>query len=193
METKQLIEEFDQVLRKYCEPLYRRLQPPLDSSQIDFFLEKLKINIPEIRELFKWKNGIANDGEFPTNAYSYSDFGVIAPLEYLSEIQDEMAGQYWEITKVPIIVSYSGDFLLYESDKSLEEFGQLFLYCPTMGLVYETESYYDSISTMLQTINKCYKAGAFSYNPDSMLFDSDTDMTAQISKSLNPKSAFWRS
>ena len=191
-EIKKELELFDKLLEEYFNPLYQRLQPPLSEEMIDYYLQDFDIEEPAVKEIFMWRNGIANEGEFSTLSYRFCQWGVIPPLEYIKEIRDYyMEEELMSGTLIPIVVDFGGNFLLLDVDKDSPTNNMLLLRCPTMGYVEDTPPYFDSIFTMLKTFNACIQEGGYRYNEREMALDIDVDIIFDISARLNPKASFW--
>jgi len=191
-EIKNELELFDRLLKQYFNPLYQHLKPPLREEMIDYYLQDFDIEEPGVKEIFMWRNGIANGGEFSTLSYRFCQWGVIPPLEYIKEIRDYyMEEELMSGTLIPIVVDFGGNFLLLDVDKDSPTNNMLLLRCPTFGYVENTPPYFDSIFSMLKTFNACISAGGYRYNEEGMEIDIDFDIVNEISMNLNPKSSYW--
>lgn len=183
---------FEACLKKYCTPLFDRLQEPLKESEVNMLFDIIGVNDPYLKELYLWRNGIPYDVALPTHSFDFCTFGVIPPLDYLKNVLDLESADFWKRSYIPIIASYGGDFLLYESDENTESYGMLFLYSPNLGYVYDQISYYDSLESMVRTIIECFELNAFSYDSQNMILDViNIDMQYSIAAKLNPKSEYW--
>lgn len=187
------ISALDYCLKEYCSSLYQRLLNPLEKEKINKLLQQIGVDDSDLEELYLWKNGILNDGSLPTHSFDYTSFGVIPPLEYAVMIyQMESENDLWSKSLIPIVSSYAGDFLLFESDKNSKTYGMIYLYSPTLGYVYDLVTYFDSLESMISTTVESFRAGAFTYNNKEMVFDvSNQDMQFSIAAELNPRSEYW--
>jgi hypothetical protein len=187
------IKKLEACLSSYCPFLYSKILPPLIDRERDILFDQLKIDDEILKKVYTWKNGIENDGQLFTNSYNYTGFGVIPTLDYAAEIlQIESINKYWKKSYFPLVVSFSGDFLLYETDRANANYGQLFLYCPTMGHVYEQISYFDSVYSLIDTIIESFNEKAFVYDNVEKFLDIDFDLSYPIATELNPKSKYWK-
>ena len=193
MLNKSRIEKLNKCLYEYCQPLSLRLLSPLDKDRIKFFFEQWQIDDENLSEIFLWKDGIPYDESLPTYSFNFTGFGVIPPLEEINKIiKIESSNPYWRKTLFPLVTSFAGDFLLYETDKSSDVYGQIFLYSPNLGYVDYQVSYFDSVNSMIDTIVENFEKKVFVYNPIEMSLDIDFTLHFEISKVLNPNSEYWQ-
>jgi len=194
MGYKKEIEKLNKCLHDYCHQLYIKLQPPLTLLEIERNFKDLGIDDENLLDIFLWKNGIPYDINLPTHSYDFTGFGVIPPLRYIAEIiKIEITDQSWRNSLFPLVVSYGGDFLLYETNKRDGNYGKLFLYSPNLGYVDYQISYFDSIGTMIETIVNSFEKKILVYDNETMSLDiTDYSLRSEISKKLNPKSEYWR-
>lgn len=186
------IQKLELCLKKFCEPMYNRLLEPLNKEAIESILNTWGYDDKNISEIFQWKNGIPYDDSFPTYCFDYSGFGVIPPLEYILEILTiQKKHKSWNQSLFPLVVSFAGDFLLYETNKRNRNYGAVYLYSPNLGYVDHLPGYFDSIFSMIDTIIENFESGAFKYL--DMSLEIDYDLRAEISKKLNPESEYWNS
>ncbi len=192
--AQQYIQLLDNCLATYCQPMYQRLQPPLEKTTVLAYFEKWQIEDENLMDIFMWRNGIENDNTLPRNfSYNFTGFGVLPTLDYVDQLMKmEENHLIWKPSYFPIIVSFTGDFFLYEADKNSTEYGMLFLQCPTFGNVGDfVVSYYDSIEKMIVTINECFEAGALIYDESEMELKENVKSIFKIAKKNNPKSEYW--
>jgi len=190
---KNILNEFDSTMKAYCFPMYERLIQPLEPGEIINIFNTLGLSDPVLLELYKWRNGIPNQEDLPTNAFRIFPFGVFPPLNDVLQFQElGVSEECWKKSLISIVASYSGDFLLYESSRKSENYGMLFLYSPNLGYVEDVISYYDSVETMLLTIIQCFYEDALNYINIESGLNIDWDMYFEISSKLNPKSDYWK-
>ncbi len=187
------ISALDHCLKKYCEALYQRLLNPLEKEKVKELFQQIGVDDSDLEKLYLWKNGIPYDVSLPTYSFDYTSFGVIPPLEYAVEIyQMESQNDLWSKSLVPIVCSYAGDFLLYESDKNSQTYGVIYLFSPNLGYVYDLITYFDSLESMILTTVESFKSGVFVYNNNEMVFEvNDRSMQFNIATKLNPRSEYW--
>lgn len=189
------IELFESTLRKHALFLWSKLNPALNNDEIDSFMRKIGIEDDIISAFYRWKNGVSYNINEPTLLYEFCSFGVMLPLEFISQIcipEDEY--YEWEPHFFPIIGNYQGDYLLYNSDKNSSTYGMLHLYSAALLLVDEKITYYDSIETMVQSIIDCFESGAYRYNATNLEgLTIDDEKAIEINKKNNPLSEYWKS
>ena len=185
------IEQLENCLREYCRPLYERLLPAMSQKQIDSYFKLWKVDDENLLKIFHWKNGIAYDHIYPTHSFDYTGFGVIPTLEYINEVKTSQIDKLWRTSLFPLILSFGGDFLLYETDKQSSNYGQLFLYSPSLGYVDYQPGYFDSIETLIDTLCENFKRGIFKYDTQNMSLEINFEMLIKTSRQFNPKSEYW--
>lgn len=182
----------ENLLQEFCEPLYSRLLPPLEISEIYSYFDKWQIEDANLIELFLWKNGIPYGGQMPTYCFDYTGFGVIPPLAYIDQILQLQVSDQRKKSFFPLITSFGGDFLLYETDKNSSQYGQILLFSPNLGYVDFQIGYFDSLNTMIHTLNLLFTSKIFIYDYKNMSLEIiDYKLRSEIAKSLNPKSEYW--
>lgn len=186
------IQRLDLCLKKFCKPMHDRLLEPMKKEVIESILAPWGYDDNHIVDIFQWKNGIPYDESLPTYCFDYTEFGVIPPLEYIVDILNiEKRNKSWNDSLFPLVVSYGGDFLLYETNKKSRNYGAIYLYSPNLGYVDHLPRYFDSIFSLIDTIIENFESGAFKYL--DMSLEIDYDLTSKISKRLNPASEYWNS
>jgi len=164
---------------------------PHNIEELNSILETNGISDESYRNLYELTNGLEYDYKYPTHAYDYCDFGVIPSIEYgISLLRNESVSRIWKNSRLPLVTSFAGDFLLLETKGSLA--GQLTLYSPNLGYVDFLPTYFDSIDAMLETIITCFKQDAFVYDSNMMFLNTDYNLKFEIAKHLNPKSDYWK-
>jgi hypothetical protein len=190
LETKMI--ELNDCLQNYCQPLFKTILKPLNESEIINYLKICRIEDSTIKEIFKLANGVEYDLELPTSAFDYTGFGVIPTLGYISEVINlESNRKRWSESFFPLVASFQGDFLLFETKSNSKSYGQLFLHSPSLGYVDFHVSYFDSFFTMVDTINECFISKTFIYNSEEMFLEIDHENYFKIAKKFNPKSEYW--
>ncbi len=192
--AQQYIQLLNTCLATYCQPMYQRLQPPLEKSAIEAYFNEWEIEDENLMDIFLWKNGIENEGVLPgTFSYDFTGFGVIPELKYIDNLMKmEKESSSWPSSLFPLVASFGGDFFLYETNKRSSQYGMLFLRCPTRGFVDDMlSSYYDSIQQMIVTINECFETGAFIYNSNEFELSEKFELVSVIRKKNNPHSGNW--
>ena len=94
-----------------------------------------------------------------------------------------------------VFESGGGDMLVMECDKKSNHYGMIYEY--DLGATdYEVMiTKYDSLSSLLDTIIKCYKEKLFTINPLKGVNRSNFDLflcEVKISKEYNPMSEYWK-
>lgn len=184
--SKELL-NFEKCLEYYCPFLYKILQNPASSIMIS------QVKDEQLISLYKWKNGIVNDGTLPTVTFDFCGFGVVPSLEYVNEVLSiKKITKFWRQSYFPVITSFAGDYLLYESDKNSKHYGSIYLYSPNLGYVYDLVSIYDSLFLMFKTTRICFEEKAIVYNNLEKRLETNYESCMSISSLLNPLSEYWK-
>lgn len=185
------IVKLDNCLQKYCKPLYDEFLEPLGDASIKSILDKWNMNDPLLFSIYRWKGGMEYDGTGNADSLSFNLIGTIPSLKYAEQVLAE--GQKhmgWRATQFPLICSFSGDFVLYETDKNRSDYQCLYLVSPTMGYVDIQPKYFDSVFSMIDTIVLNFETGVFRY--EDMYLEVDYDLNEINSADMNPDSDYWK-
>jgi len=184
---KEILENFDKTLRTYNPNNYSILQPPLPNQEIDRLLDELRLNHPDIKELFKWKNGAAT-----SNGLSKKDdifgFGILFPLESILDWTRHYPRD--NPRHITIIGDWNGDALLFNNEEG-EDYGKIHLFSVSLLSIDDPYSYYDSPYSMLETTIRAYETGIFEYIDEEARLKRDKKRFRLLAKSLNPGSSYW--
>lgn len=186
---KLLIKKLDSALQQYNPLNYVKLLSPLPSEKLLYHLAELSINEKDFELLYKWKNGI-DFTKYESPRDRLFDFGMLLPLE---EILNYKNGNfdYWDSKFVPLIATNDGDYLLFNNGRG-KEHGRLHLYSPALLFIDKPISYYDSISTMIETTVKAYEQKILQFNFQENWLKKDFKAFRQLSKKINKNSDYWK-
>ena len=166
------------LLNKGCEKL--EIQEKIRIENIDFLSE-------ELFQLYNWHNGMSDSSEmlgkleiFPNGFFLSIETAISVYIIYKEK---------WNNLYFPLFTNNGGDFLLFGVQKK-ENVNPIYLYSPTVLLSLIPIQIYDSIENLFTTVLECYKEGVYYFVNDLLEVDYEKELI--ISKSLNPKSEFWK-
>jgi hypothetical protein len=184
---KDLLIKFDSTLRKYNPKNYERLQPPLSGQEIIHFLDQLQLTDPDVKELFKWKNGV-DVSKGLNKRHKIFDFGVLLPLEAIVDSTKNYPHEKPGL--IELVGDSSGDFLRFNNERDAS-YGKIYVDSVSLLSIDDPYSYYDSLSSMLKTTIEAYETAIYQYDNDKNILEVDWDRCWELSKDLNPGSNYW--
>ncbi len=183
-----LLKEFDLILTKYNTINYRKLKDSLPNDEVLSYLNKLKVIDSNFKSLYNWKNG--NDvNDIAVMRCQIFNFGSMISLNSISFFMNT-SELYWDPFFIPLVANGDGDYLLYNNENESDH-GKLHLFSPSLLFIEEPITYYDSISSLLETTIEAYKQSALIYDSKEDWLDIDIDKYYEIAKQINIKSKYW--
>lgn len=195
---KKLLIEFDEVLRHYNLPNYSKLKPPLPINDIDAYFAELNIRNEELHMLYEWKNGVS----LSKGSCEILKFGCFISLESIVNntnfftnetvpaIEEYSETKFWKSAFIPLTENYDDAILFFNNNPGIDN-GKIFLFSPSLMFV-DPISYYDSVYSMIETTNECYKQGIFIYDPINDFLDVNIDRYFELATSININSDYWK-
>jgi len=192
------LEEVFIVLNNYNLPVVKLLQEPLSKTEIEKSVNKIQVKLHEdILNLYQWKNGVDDSWEFfLSSSWIFPGAGFYS-LKRTIEVYHEFAGsdEFWTNSKFMVFESGAGDMLIMECDVNSNYYGMIYQY--NLGATnYEVMiTKYDSLTSLLDTIIKCYNEKIYSIDPLKGVNRINYDFylrEVEISKEYNPKSEYWK-
>ena len=186
---KLLIEKFDETLRKYNLPNYKKLSLPLNENEIDTKLKELKITDEDFKTLYLWKNGYDSfqNSEEPCQIFDRDTFLSLNAVIHAANTNKKL--NLWEEYLIPIITDTTGQYILFNNKK--KDYGKLYFYSSSILIAVDTISYYDSLSKFIETTIKAYELGVLKYEEYENWLDIDIDKYYPLAKKNNKDSKFW--
>jgi hypothetical protein len=143
----------------------------------------------ELRELFRWRNGMKSQGIPIGELWIQPGFHLMSVEESIRDnhYASLRLGDWWP-SWYPILTDAGGSRRF--CDTRLTSKGQVpvYYYAPDSALV--SGRIYDSIQSMFATILECYRSGAYFVAPDGFV-DTQFSYEIEISRGLNPSSDYW--
>lgn len=188
-ELEAALEETERHLERLGrELLLRYLEPGIPADRVRE--ELARVGLPssgEVETLLGWHDGLADGPDqvlglmymFPS-FYLYSIDDITATYE---AVRDD---DRWKKGWLPVFANGGGDF--YVVDLSDTGHGEVRHFW-----IDELESpvEFDSITSMVQTINSAFDRGLFFVDDDGY-FDKDYQAFGDLAREMNPGSYFWR-
>jgi hypothetical protein len=184
---KNLLVEFDAVLKEKNLVNYNKLLAPLPKEKVESVCDKLNIIDEDFKLLYGWKNGV-DTFDNQINQCSVVDWGTFLSIENILEFSEQEETR-WDKQYIPIVSNYDGDFLVLNNETG-DDFGKIHLYSVALLQITPT-SYFDSIYQMINTNLQAYKEQYIKYDEREDWLQIDIDKFALIAKSINKKSEYW--
>ena len=188
METiTQLLNEIEKSLQQLHHSCVDHLNPGISSQQIQELFEEIPLQpTQDLRALYSWRNGSKDcEGITLGELAFFPGFYLMSLEESIQTYQELRKTSTWNQCWFPIFANGGGDF--YAMILALEAQGQI------LGFyMYEEEPQieYNSLESMLQTFNECYKQGIIFQNEQGYL-DMDYRKHAEIAHDINPEVKIW--
>ena len=183
----QLLNEIEESIQQLNHPCVDHLNPGITSLKIQELFEEIPLQPnQDLHALYAWRNG-SKDSEGVTLGEQafFPGFYLMSLEESIQTYQELRKTSTWNQCWFPIFANGGGDF--YAMILALEAQGQI------LGFyMYEEEPQieYNSLESMLQTFNECYKQGIIFQNEQGYL-DMDYRKHAEIAHKINPEVRIW--
>lgn len=192
-----VLESLKQTLNGLDHPILKEVGKPLDVDEIESFLLRNKLgNEKKLVSLYQFCNWIDESKLRNDDYVELSSFGLL--LGFYSIISLFLLrkgdGKEW-IKKLPLMTNKKGAFIVIDLNVKSKDYGKLFG-CDSGELFFYKDpgckfvTVYDSIPSFIQTIDMCYKTGA--YQLEGRVLRVDKEKEREISRVLNPESDYWK-
>ena len=179
------LEELEGELKRIGAPVLDYFLNGLDRDDIiSLFRESSIEPTDELIELYQWRNGLGFK-DIPVGRLIFGIEGVFYPLQESLKIFNEFGEADW-IKYFPV---FSDDAFLIQLNKEAKDYGRICIHSPAL-IINEPQSYFDSLSTMIETCIICFRNGFFSYDTNGF-FEQDYDKSLEVARNLNPNSDYW--
>lgn len=156
--------------------------PPLSSDEVKEKLYGLGIRDDDFIAFYNWKNGQRED--------SYCEMIEYGGPFSIEEIYEAIAGYHnYDPMLVPLISE--GEQMLLFNKKPGNNYGKIYFYSVPQLYSDFPISYYDSITSMIETTIVAYKKGLYIYDFNRNKLRFDYYKLHDFIKSMNPQSKFW--
>ena len=163
-EILNLLKQIEQVV------LESRLNNALSEETLNGILNAHSVTNPELKELYKWKNGSKFSYEDQSNVFCR--WGYIIPMEMATEtyLGNEFAS-FKQNGFFPFLSDFAGLVLLLRKD---EPNRPVFIYCPGL-LIVKPEPIFENLSTFLLSIIECYSTKVYIIHENILEMDMDAE------------------
>jgi hypothetical protein len=178
-------------LQRLDRPVVELIQPPLAPHEIATLAARFPFALTrELETLYQWRNGTLDlTGELLQNLSFFPGFYLLS-LEEAAEIYQEREGsEQWRRSWFPLFADGAGDFYVVACALSRLETSEV------IGFIHgepEQTVEYESVTSMMQTLERAYAQGAFFVDEDNAL-DIDDDLHREIARRFNPTVEEWQS
>jgi len=188
-EFELLLQNLDEVLQRKNLQNYQRLNEPLPEDKRDEFFRELDILDHNFATLFSWKNGYDLD-IFTKERCQICQFGSFFSLRFIAHSiainkKEPMWGDYF----IPILGDTAGDSILFCNKKG-RTYGKLYLFSVSL-LHTDPVGYFDSLSSMVETIIEAYQQDALTYSAEENWLNVNTGKYWEIASNINKHSKYW--
>ena len=183
----QLLNEIEESIQQLNHPCVDHLNPGITSLKIQELFEEIPLQPnQDLHALYAWRNG-SKDSEGVTLGEQafFPGFYLMSLEESIQTYQELRETSTWNQCWFPIFANGGGDF--YAVNLAIEAQGEIIGY-----YIYEEEPQieYNSLESMLQTFNECYKQGIIFQNEQGYL-DMDYREHAEVAHEINPDLKMW--
>jgi hypothetical protein len=167
------------------------LQPPLVAPEIARLTARFPFVLTrELEVLYQWRNGTdAPPGALLQNLSFFPGFYLLS-LEEAAQTYGERDGtEQWRRSWFPLFADGAGDFYVVACALSRLDTSEVIGFIH--GEPVQTVEY-ESVTSMMQTLERSYAEGAFFVDEDNAL-DMDDDLHREIAHRFNPTIEEWQS
>src|SRR5262245_20942895 len=167
------------------------LQPPLSLKEIQSTESKLPFSLTEeLATIYQWRNGTkAESGELLEFLYFFPGFYFLSLEEAVRNYEETEDAPQWKKGWFPLFANGAGDFYVVPCKKKKTSASEI------IGFLHgepEQTAEYESLDAMIQTIEACFRQGAFFVDDDDTM-EIDDDKHQEIAHRYNPTIPEWQS
>jgi len=180
------LEELESELELVKSPVLEFFLNGLSKKAILSFFEKEQL-VPteDLIEMYQWRNGVRFK-DIPAGKLCFGVSGVFFPVEISMKVYNDNKTDF--VNYFPI---FSDDSYLLNLDPMSKDAGKISIYCPSLQIM-EPQSYFDSMTSMIETFIACFRRGCFFYDKNGY-FEQDYSLSFELAKEINPNSEYWKS
>ncbi|MBG8556147.1 hypothetical protein [Hymenobacter guriensis] len=188
MDFRNVLVRFLEELKRNKSPVISFLNDGIAEQEALALFSRINISPPKcLLDLYTWKNGLYSEN-INANYLLFGARGIFSPLEisthlYVLDIEEEIYPKY-------LFPLFFDSTYLINIDPLSKSFNMIYYYSPSLGMSHPI-TIYDSLSKMFHTYIECFQKKAFFYD-ENKYFTEIIDDVEIISKSLNPKSEYWK-
>ena len=165
-------------------PVVHLMQDGLPRNEIQDRLGREGFMLPvEAQRIYACKNGTrVQEGDLLDELHFFPGFYLMSLEDAIASYKAFQVDDRWDQSWYPIFANGGGDFYAIVCSQEETDSG------PVLGFIigeHQQDIEYESLTTMLETIEACYDQGVF-YLSDKGHLDADDLAQAQIAKRCNP-------
>jgi len=189
---KKQLEEFENILNKLYPNFVINFNAGMSEGDINQIITVNKLSLSNsLKDLYMWRNGI----DIPENSDILEQMifpnGILFSLEEAIKHYKICAleEKVWDEEFFPIFSSSYGDYVLIKQKTAtpFDEF--LYIFSPAL-LVVEPTTIYDSLKTLIYSLEEGYKKGII--RRENGLLIRDNKSYYDFMKGRNPQSEYWK-
>lgn len=177
-------------LRKLGRSAPNLLKDPLLVEDIQLVESKLPFSFSaELFDLYCWRNGTeSGEGVLLEDTYFFPGFYFLSLEEAFQIYVERKDAPQWKESWFPVFADGAGDFYIIPcAPKKLD-------HTEVIGFIHgepEQMIEYESLLSMIKTIEACFAERAFYINDDDTM-EIDDDKQREIAIQFNPEVALWQ-
>ncbi len=179
-----LLHDFEEILKKYNKVSYNKLQPALAEADIRILLQKVGIDDENVYTLYKWRNGVETSNLSDSMIFQFAC--SMLSLDEVNYYYKNNLPEHDEDGLVTLFESPYGEVFLFNTNKG-GDYGKIHLYSVSLLLIENPRTYYDSLSTMIETTINLYLKSGLIYDEKENFLDEDTAINIEIYEQYNPR------
>ncbi|KAA2242532.1 SMI1/KNR4 family protein [Chitinophaga agrisoli] len=163
-----LLTALQQELTRVYPPVVAQLNAGASDQAIQETEQQLGFPLPEeVKNLYRWKDGINIGQEIPFKAHFMSSFGYFASLAEAAETYQYSVKENKELREkmFQLFSDGQGNLVLIDCDEPSKDYGKILLFDPFAVDEKHTglTVLYDSLPAFLETMIACYREGIYSF------------------------------
>jgi len=169
----------------------QKLQPGLTPGEIAARAATLPFALTnEIQALYQWRNGtLVVEGDLLGQVYFFPGFYLLSLDEAVQTYAERKGSRQWRPYWFPVFADGGGDFYVVPCAPKRREAAEV------IGFIHgepEQAVEYESLASMMQTLDACYAQRAFFVDDDGEL-EVDDNKHQKIAHQFNPQVEEWQS
>lgn len=178
-------------LRRLNRHAPERLQPGLSPQELEAWESRLPFALTsEVESMYRWRNGTrAEEGASLEDLYFFPGFYYLSIEEAVQTYREREDAPQWRMGWFPLFANGAGDFYIVPCRRKKLETSEI------IGFLHgepEQTAEYESLASMIQTLEACFREGAFFLDDDDTM-EIDDDKQRVIARRLNPTIEEWQS
>ena len=167
------------------------LQVPLTREEIQEWESRLPFALTrELATIYQWRNGTkAEESDLLESLYFFPGFYFLSIEEAVQTYQERGDSPQWREGWFPLFADGGGDFYIVPCAQQKVAASEV------IGFIHgepEQGAEYESVEAMIQTLEACFREGAFFVDDDDTM-EIDDERHREIAHRFNPTIPEWQS